>query len=146
MMKKISLLLIVLLLATSFVYASKNISDLNIPSDFSGQRKDGNYFIPKAYDNPRFIIAKFNETDNLFKNSSMHEAWPTNETNIFYFFNNQDSDLGAVELIEIDGKKYTVTVLYATTVKDKDYMKKAVDYLLEFNKLNNITPIAPKLK
>ena len=140
-MKKIFLILIIILLATSAAYATK-VNDLKVPSDFSGQRDDGNYFIPKAYDNPRFIIAEFNESDNPFKNSSLYESWPTNETNIFYSFNHQASDLGAVELIEIDGKKYTVSVLYATTLKDEDYMQDAVNYLLEFNKLNNINPIS----
>lgn len=143
MLKKISLILIILLLATSTAYASKNINDFKIPSDFSGQREDGNYFMPKAYDNPRFIISEFNESNNPFKNSSLYEAWPTNEADIFYFSNHQVSDLGAVELIKIDDKKYTVSVLYATTVKDEDYMQDALNYILEFNELNNITPIAP---
>lgn len=142
MIKKITLIFIVLLLATSAAYASK-VGDLKVPSDFSGQREDGNYFMPKTYDNPRFIISEFNESDNPFKNSSVYESWPSNEKNIPYFSNKQVSDLGAVELIEIDGKKYTVSVLYATTVKDKDYMQDAVNYILEFNKLNNITPIQP---
>jgi hypothetical protein len=142
MIRKITLILIVLLLATSIVYAS-NIGDLKVPSDFSGQREDGNYFMPKTYDNPRFIIAEFNESDNPFKNSTVYESWPSSEKNISFFSNKHVSDLGAVELIQIDGKKYTVSVLYATTVKDEDYMHDAVDYILEFNKLNNITSIEP---
>ena len=141
MFKKISLILIVLLLASGAAYASKSLDDLKIPSDFSGQRSDGNYFMPKTYDNPRFIIEEFNASGDAFKNSSLYEFWPTGEENIYYFANHQVSDIGAVELVEIDGTKYTVSVLYATTVKDEDYLADSVNYLLEFNQANNITPI-----
>lgn len=141
MIKKISLALIVLF-AVSVVYAS-NINDLEIPSDFSGKKSDGNYFMPKTYDNPRFIISEFNESSPSFENSSLYEFWSSNETNIFCFSNHQASDMGAIELIEIDGKKYTVSVLYASTIIDEDYIKDSIDYIQEFNKLNNITPVKP---
>lgn len=62
--------------------------------------------------------------------------------NIYFIRNQQISDLGAIELVKIDGKKYTVSVLYASTITDKDYMQDAVNYLTEFNQKNNITPIA----
>lgn len=143
MIKKITLILIVLLLATGVAYASKDIGDLKAPSDFSGQKEKGYFFMPKTYDNPRFIITEFNESDNPFKNETPYETWPTSEKNIFYFSDKHVSDLGAVELIQIDGKKYLISVLYATTVKDEDYMHDAVEYILEFNKLNNMTAVTP---
>lgn len=142
MIKKISLILIILLFAVSVAY-STNINDLSIPSDFSGKKADGNYFMPKTYDNPRFIISEFNESGPSFKNSSLYEFWPSDEENIFSFSNHQSSDMGAIELIQIDGKKYTVSVLYASTIIDEDYVKDSIDYIQEFNKLNNITPIKP---
>lgn len=51
--------------------------------------------------------------------------------------------MGAIELIQIDGKKYTVSVLYASTIIDENYINDSINYLKEFNKLNNITPIKP---
>ena len=141
MIKKLSLILIVLF-AVGTLYAA-DINDLQVPSDFSGKKSDGNYFMPKTYDNPRFIISEFNQSSDYFKNTSIYEFWPSNETNIFCFSNHQASDMGAAELIQVDGKKYTVSVLYASTIIDEDYMNDSIKYLQEFNKLNNITPIKP---
>lgn len=140
MIKKIAFLLAILILATSVAYAA-NIDDLKISSDFSGKKASGNYFMPKAYDNPRFIIAEYNESEHNFKNSSLYSFWSSGEENIFFFSNHQLSDMGGIELIEIDGKKYTVSVLYASTLIDDDYLKDSLKYLKEFNEANNITPI-----
>ena len=62
---------------------------------------------------------------------------------IFFLSNHQISDMGGIELVEIDGKKYTVSVLYASTLIDDDYMQDSLKYLKEFNEKNNITPIQP---
>ncbi len=51
--------------------------------------------------------------------------------------------MGSIELIEMDGKKYTVSVLYASTLIDEDYLQDSLKYLKEFNQKNNITPIKP---
>ena len=59
MIKKISLILIILIFATGFAYSAQNINDLQIPNDFSGKKSEGQFFMPKAYDNPRFIIERF---------------------------------------------------------------------------------------
>ena len=142
MIKKISLILIILLLATSVAYADKNIDDLKIPHDFSEKKEEG-YFFMKAYDNPRFIISEYNESSSPFKNSTFYEFWPSDNENIFYFSNHQVSDIGAVELVKIDNKEYTVSVLYASTIKDEDYLQKSVDYLEEFNQMNNLKPVKP---
>ena len=142
MIKKISLILIILLFSVSVVCAS-NINNLEIPHDFSGKKADGQFFMPKAYDNPRFLIEEYNESGHNFKNSSVYQFWPSDEKDIYFIRNQQISDLGAIELVKIDGKKYTVSVLYASTITDKDYMQDAVNYLTEFNQKNNITPMTP---
>ena len=142
MIKKIALILIVLLFSVSVAYAT-NINDLEVPHDFTGKKSEGKYFMPKAYDNPRFFIEEYNESEHSFKNSSMYSFWPSGEKNIYFFSNHQKSDMGGIELVEIDGKKYTVSVLYALTVIDEDYLHKSLNYLEEFNQKNNITPIQP---
>ena len=78
-----------------------------------------------------------------FKNSSLYSFWPSGEKNIYLLSNHQISGIGGIELVEIDGKKYTVSVLYASTVIDDDYMKDSLKYLKEFNEKNNVTPIQP---
>ena len=65
------------------------MNDLEIPNDFSGKKADGKYFIPKAYDNPRFIIEEVNDNSPNFKNSSLYGFWPSGEENIFFFSNHQ---------------------------------------------------------
>ncbi|MBR5954099.1 MAG: hypothetical protein IK044_00280 [Methanobrevibacter sp.] len=142
MIKKISLILIIFIFCISAAYAS-NLNTLEIPHDFSGKKADGQFFMPKAYDNPRFLIEEYNESGVNFKNSSTYKFWPSDEKDIYFIRNQKISDLGAIELVKIDGKKYTVSVLYAITITDEDYMQDAVNYLKEFNQKNNITPIAP---
>lgn len=142
MIKKIALILAILLFSVSVAHAT-NINDLEIPHDFSGKKSDGHYFMPKAYDNPRFIIEEYNGSEPNFKNSSLYGFWPSGVKDIFFFKNHQISDMGGIELIEIDGKKYTVSVLYASTLIDDDYLQDSLKYLKEFNQKNNITPISP---
>lgn len=143
MIKKISLIFIILIFSTGFAYAAQNINDLQIPNDFSGKKSEGQFFMPKAYDNPRFIIAEYNESSHDFENSTLYGFWPSGEKDIYFFSNHQVSDMGGIELVEIDGKKYTVSVLYASTVIDEDYLKDSLNYLKEFNTKNNLTPISP---
>ena len=99
--------------------------------------------MPKAYDNRRFLIEEYNGNEPNFKNLSLYSFWPSGEKNIYFLSNHQISDIGGIELVEIDGKKYTVSVLYASTVIDDDYMKDSLKYLKEFNEKNNVTPIQP---
>lgn len=140
MIKKIALISIIVLFSISVAYAS-NIDKLEIPHDFSGKKAEGKYFMPKAYDNPRFFIEEYNESGHNFKNSSLYSFWPSEEKNIYFFSNHQKSDMGGIELVEIEGKKYTVSVLYASTIIDEDYLQDSLKYLKEFNEKNNITPI-----
>ena len=142
MIKKIALISIILLFSISIAYAS-NIDQLEIPHDFSGKKSEGKFFMPKAYDNPRFLIEEYNRSEPNFKNSSLYSFWPSGEKNIYFLSNHQISDIGGIELVEIDSKKYTVSVLYASTVIDDDYMKDSLKYLKEFNEKNNVTPIQP---
>lgn len=62
---------------------------------------------------------------------------------IYFLSNHQISDIGGIELVEIDGEKYTVSVLYASTLINDDYMQDSLKYLKEFNEKNNITPVQP---
>lgn len=142
MIKKIAPILIILILGISAAYAL-NINDLQIPHDFSKKVEDGKFIIPNAYDNPRFIIEEYNESEHGFRNSSLYSFWPSGEENIYFFSNHQKSDMGGIELVEIDGKKYTVSVLYASTIIDEDYLQNSLNYLKEFNQKNNINPIKP---
>ena len=142
MIKKIALISIILLFSISIAYAS-NIDQLEIPHDFSGKKSEGKFFMPKAYDNPRFLIEEYNRSEPNFKNSSLYSFWPSGEKNIYFLSNHQISDIGGIELVEIDSKKYTVSVLYASTVIDDDYMNDSLKYLKEFNEKNNVTPIQP---
>lgn len=142
MNKKIAIIFIILLFTISVAYAS-NISKLEAPHDFTGKNGEGKFFMPNAYDNPRFIIEEYNQSKYSFKNSSLYSYWPSEEQNIYHFSNHQKSDMGGIELVEIDGKKYTVSVLYASTIIDKDYLQDSLKYLREFNEKNNVTPIKP---
>ena len=92
MIKKIALISIILLFSISIAYAS-NIDQLEIPHDFSGKKSEGKFFMPKAYDNPRFLIEEYNGNEPNFKNSSLYSFWPSGEKNIYLLSNHQISDI-----------------------------------------------------
>lgn len=84
MIKKIVLILIVSLFSISVAYAS-NINQLDIPHDFLGKKGEGKFFMPKAYDNPRFLIEGYNGSEPNFKNSSLYSFWSSGEKKFTFF-------------------------------------------------------------
>ena len=89
MLKKLFLISLILIFATSVAFAVKSVDDFIIPSDYSGHDASGEYFIPGAYDNPTFIIRQINDNNTYFTNSSSYEVWSGSENNTFYYVNKQ---------------------------------------------------------
>ena len=59
-----------------------------------------------------------------------------NNTMVYVF----DEDTGCFEVVEIDGEKYFVNFWY-TKGSNIDEAAKTYDFMMEFNKLNNLKPV-----
>ena len=73
------------------------------------------------------------ENDNSYKVSEY-------SSNIYKYTDKLVKNVGAVEVIEIDGAKYLVECVKKDTTSDDSSV---YDYLTEFNSLNDLSPIEP---
>jgi len=124
MWKKIVILLTIILLSCSMVYA------YDVPNDF---HKNSEYF----YSNGDFglTIAKHNSnTDSwLFNNETDYIVHEGND-HVWNYTDKLTKQVGVLELTD-DGQ---VVEIYCNG-SDID---KCYDYLMEFNKMNNVKPVA----
>lgn len=129
-----------LVLTIGVVVASDVDGKLKTPSDYGNIENgcatyrtysDRILFIEKAY--PSVQSAYFeNETNYVVK--------PVGD-NIYFFEDDALNQYGYCELVEIDGEKYAVSVFQKTKLSPSEE-KELLDHIKEFNKINNLTPIA----
>ena len=141
MMKKATIILITLLLATGIV-AAKEVTDFKIPFEFSDNPTDGVYKVPNGNDEPTFIILKTDDTSEIDTNETGYRIYPTGETeNTYYYVDESLGEQGCVEQIEVDGDKFLVFSTYSKGVEDKGYLGAALLSIQDFNSNNNVKPL-----
>lgn len=103
---------------------------------------DGVYVIYDAFKNADEILSvvEFNEHDwkDYTTNDTENKYVVTGENNTYNFTDGSVNEVGSFELIEVDGDKFIVD--YAKT-GNEDGLNQTFTNLMEFNKLNNVTPI-----
>ena len=135
MLKKIVLTLTVLILAVGIVSAV-DMTDMKVPNGF--EKYSSNCF---EKDDFELNLAPYSDSDKglIFEDD---EDYTVSEysSNIYKYTDKLVKNVGAVEVVEIDGDKYLVEcVKKDTTTEDSS----VYDYLTEFNSLNDLTPIEP---
>ena len=146
MMKKIGILLIIFL-CTIGICAAKEVTDFKIPFEFSDNPNPGVYKVPNGNDNPTFIILKSDNTSEIDHNETGYRIFPSTETeNVYLYVDENLGEQGCVEQIEVDGDKFLVFSTYSKGVEDKGYLGAALLSLQDFNKDNNVKPVAIPLK
>ena len=135
MFKKIMIALIVLILAAGAVSAIE-IGDMTAPNGF--KKGSGNFFEKDGYE---ISISSYSDSDKdiLFQSDGDYQV-SKDSGNIYKYTDKLLKHSGAVEIVEIDGKKYDIECFKKNA--DSDYGS-AMNILNEFNKLNNLTPIEP---
>lgn len=124
----------ILLLMLGSVYAA-DLSDVQLPTDFKS--KSDVYA-----DNGEFVLTsmefdKYRDYDSLFAQTQDYQI--KSENNVHNFTDGEWDSAGVFEIVEIDGKPVVIDIYYSKN--DDAKIKECYDYLLEFNKLNNLEPI-----
>lgn len=141
MIKKVSILLIILL-CTIGIATAKEVTEFNIPFEFSDNPYEGVYKVPNGDDDPTFIILKTDDTSEYDTNETGYRIYPTGETeNTYYYVDENLGEQGCVEQIEVDGDKFLVFSTYSKGVEDKGYLGAALLSIQDFNKENNVEPV-----
>ena len=139
MKRKIIFALAVLILAVGMA-AAVNMNDFQFPSGF--HQMDG---VPNSYMNDNsqaFVIFEYNSSSQreLLTNSSGYGIQPFKDNiNIFADVNNHLS--GVIEVVNFKGNKYIVMSTIPDSLIDS-HSTDAYNSLLEFNRLNNVNPVA----
>lgn len=126
------------------VIGSVNAIDENnfkAPADFE-DLGDGVYVLYDATLNADEIlsIVKYNEHnwDDYTTNDTENKYCVYEENNTYNYTDHSVNEIGSFELVEVNNEKYIID--FAKTGVDSDLVETHSN-LLEFNKLNNITPI-----
>ncbi len=135
---KMLVALIILIFAMGFV-ASVNIDDFKYPNTF--QKADGN----SGYINDMghgMIVYEYDDSSKaLFLTNHDQYAYEFFENNYYVFADTENNLGGLLEVVEYKGDKYLVisTILLDKMDSDSGYIQQNLE---EFNKLNNVEPIA----
>lgn len=139
--KKLILSILCLFLIIGVAYAT---SDFKVPKDLHKIATD-NYVDEKGHNiniqnytedsyktwfenDTGYLVQKYNNNDSFYLYADSSEVDP-----------NKAEAVGILEIVEIDGKKYIISSW--TPKEDKKDMEIIWENLLEFNKLNKLTPI-----
>lgn len=143
MMKKIAICLILSLFLIGFVSAA-NVANFKLPDGFDDVG-DGVYIKYDSSKKPEQTFAIINYTkydaQDYLKNDTKYGYTVYNATNnTFNFVDEKLNEKGSIEIIEVNGQKYIVESWNAIGSDNKDFTA-TFNNLLEFNKMNNVTPI-----
>lgn len=135
MFKKITLTMIVLILAVGFVSAM-DIEDMKVPDGF--KKSSSNCFEKGDYE---LNLAPYSNSDKglVFEDDDDYSV-SEYSSNIYKYTDKLVKNAGAVEVVELDGSKYLVECVKKDTASEDSSI---YSYLTEFNSLNDLTPIEP---
>lgn len=141
--KKVVISLVICLLMMGFVSAV-DITSFKVPSNFE-DIGSGIYVQYGKGNNPDQSIAVLEYTkydaDDYYKNDTKYGYTTTDfKNNTTNFVDKQLNERGTFEFIKVDGKTFIVESWFSIDDKQKDF-DVSFQNLVEFNKLNNVTPL-----
>lgn len=121
-----------------------DIASFTVPSNFE-DIGSGIYVEYGKGNNPDQCMAILNYTktdaDDFYKNDTAYgystSDYKNNTTN---FIDKQLNEQGTFEFIKVDGKTFIIESWFSIDDKQKDF-ENTFQNLVEFNKLNNVTPV-----
>ena len=132
-MKKIILFLTIFLIIGAVSAADINDyklpDNLNVESEFWASNEDYGIGIYEYEDS---------DYETFFTNTTESTVYIAD--NITNYTDTESSTVGCDEIVDINGEKYLIECYFEGT--DDSKIKDCYDFLLEFNKLNNLEPIA----
>nr|WP_295162296.1 hypothetical protein [uncultured Methanobrevibacter sp.] len=144
MFKKIFLVLFIGLISIGVV-AAVDTGDFNIPDEFD--ELGGGVFILQSFmgTDQYLTIVPFNnhyKADYLINDSSEGYFIFLYKNNTFNYVEKSVNEQGSFEIIEINGNKYIID-FSDEEIKGNNDFSDTHKWLIEFNKLNNVTAVNP---
>lgn len=141
MIRKITLFLLFSIMIIGAASAADQ-SSFKTPDGFE-DLGDGVYVLYDSLKNTDEILSvvKFNQHDwdDYITNDTSNKYVVYEDDNYTYNYTDGSvNEIGSFELVEVDGEKFIID--FAKTGSDND-LKYTYENLVEFNKLNNLTPI-----
>lgn len=140
----IGITIIFLLIGT---VTATDINKLKVPDGWENCG-DGDYHQKDPWTNGgtghNMMIQKWSDglKDEYYNNITSEDyAVAEKENNTYVYVDGLNGDAGCFEVVEIDGVEYFVIFWYVDN-NDIEKSSETYDFLLEFNKLNNLKPIA----
>lgn len=142
MFKKIIFVLIFSLVAIGSVFAA-DATSFSVPANFEDVG-DGVFVMYDSLKNPIQILSvveftEYDAEDYLTNDSDNNYSVFKADNDTFNFIDGSVDEEGSFEIIEIDGVKYIVD--FAKPGFEDGKFDETFQNLMEFNKLNNITPL-----
>ena len=144
MFKKICLLLMIGLVMIGVVFAA-DAGNFKIPDKFE-DLGNGVYVLYKSdHKNADVILSIVDYNEHDWKDYTTNDTENKyiifkGEDNIYNFTDGSVDEKGSFELIDVNGTKYIIDFSKTGIDNEKDFTV-AYNRLLEFNKLNNLTPV-----
>ena len=135
MLRKIALTLIVLILTVGVVSAI-DMTDMKVPDGF--EKSSSNCFEKGDFE-LNLVHYSDSSKDLVFEDDDDYTV-SEYSSNIYKYTDKLVKNVGAVEVVEIDGDKYLIECVETGTTSHDGAV---YDYLTEFNSLNDLTPIEP---
>lgn len=134
-MKKKIILISLLLILLSAAYAS-DLPTFKLPGTLH-EIGTGTFVDEKGHN---IQIIEYTDTtkDIWFENDTDYTVQPYEKNDSFYIYADDENDCGILEIVEVNGVKYIVNSWTPNGSKDAEII---ANNLLEFNRLNNLTPI-----
>lgn len=144
MFKKVVFLLILGLISVGVVFAADNATVFNVPTGFEDVG-DGVFVLYDSIKKPDQILSiisytEHDESDYLTNDSENNYTVFALENGTFNFIDKSMGEKGSIEIIEVDGAKFIVDFA-KEGIDDENDFDDTFKNLMEFNKLNNVTPI-----
>ena len=135
MLKKISILAILLIITIGFVSAV----EFQVPDGFTKQSDE----LYTTADNKENInIINFEKEKDFWLENNTEDKYTVvgAENNTYNFTDGMLNDVGVLEVVEVDGEKYIIN-FWTDEGTDNDRTDN-LKQMLEFNKLNKLEPLA----
>lgn len=143
MFKKIFIILIFISFISIGAVIAGNTIDVDVPAGFDDL--GGNVYISQTFGKPdQFLtIVPFDDyykADYLINDSSDGYFIFPYKNNTFNYVEKSVNEQGSFEIIEFEGEKYIIDVSDEEINKENDFSG-TYKWLVEFNKLNNVTAV-----
>ena len=135
MLKKISILAILLIITIGFVSAV----EFQVPDGFTKQSDE---FYTTADNKENINIINFEKEKDFWLENNTEDKYTVvgAENNTYNFTDGMLNDVGVLEVVEVDGEKYIIN-FWTDEGTDNDRTDN-LKQMLEFNKLNKLEPLA----